>query len=382
MTNKRQVFISYSHKDVEWLERLKPFLQPLVREEELKIWSDTDIKPSSVWHADIQKALNEAEAAILLISQDFLASDYITSEELPQLLSAATQRGLRIFSVFVSSCYLKNSPLLKFQGVNSPTLPLDKVDKAKQNEIFVNLAKSLDELLTVAQVGVTEEWLENFRSRFVPVAGGIFVLGDNELYSELHALKEHEVQVGSFRMGQYAVTQSEWIALMNTQPWLNEKNVRYGNDIPAVNVSWGDALKFVAKLKKVDSQFAYRLPTEAEWEYAARGGQETSTGSRPRFSFGDDENKLMEYGWYDQNASLIGDNYAHPVGMLKENPLKLFDMHGNIWEWTAEADQGLRVVRGGGFNFEAKGAGSAFRLAIKPEMKGEALGFRLVQEPK
>ena len=382
MTNKPRVFISYSHKDGEWLERLKPFLQPLVREEEIEIWSDTDLKPSSLWHADIQRALNEADAAILLISQDFLASEYITSNELPQLLNAASQRGLRIFPVFVSSCYLKNSPLLRFQGVNSPTLPLDKVDKAKQNEVFVNLAKSIDEILTVALVGVTEEWLEKFRNRFVPISGATFVMGDNELHGELHALREHEVPVDSFRLGQYVVTQSEWIALMNTQPWLNEKNVRYGDDIPAVNVSWGDTIKFIGRINKADSQFAYRLLTEIEWEYAARGGQETSSDPRTKFSFGDNEKKLMEYGWYDQNASLIGDNYAHPVGMLKENPLKLFDMHGNIWEWTSEAEQGLRVVRGGGFNFEAKGASSAFRLAIKPEMKGEALGFRLVQEPK
>ena len=382
MTNKRQIFISYSHKDAEWLERLKPFLKPLVREEELQIWSDENIKPSSVWEADIQKALNESDAAILLISQDFLASDFITSKELPQLLSAASQRGLRIFPVFVSSSYLKNSPLLNFQGVNSPTSPLNKMDKAKQDEMFVNLAKSIDELLTVAQTGVTEEWLEKFRSRFMPIEGGVFVMGDDELHGELHALKEHEVQVSSFRLGQYVVTQSEWITLMNTQPWLNEKNVRYGNDIPAVNVSWGDAIKFVARINKADSKFGYRLPTEAEWEYAARGGRDASSRPRIKFSFGDDENKLMEYGWYDQNASLIGDNYAHPVGMLKENPLKLFDMHGNIWEWTSESEQGLRVVRGGGFNFEAKGSASAFRLAIKPEMRGEALGFRLVQEPR
>jgi formylglycine-generating enzyme required for sulfatase activity len=222
MSAKGRIFISYSHKDSEWLERLKPFLQPLVREEELQVWSDTDIKPSSIWHAEIQKALNEADAAILLISQDFLASDYITSNELPQLLSAASHRGLRIFPVFVSSSYLKDSPLLMFQGVNSPASPLDKVPKSKQNEIFVKLVKSIDELLILTQVGITEEWLEKFRSRFVPIVGGSFLMGDNKLFRELHALKEREMQVNSFRMGQYVITQSEWAGLMNTQPWLNE----------------------------------------------------------------------------------------------------------------------------------------------------------------
>jgi len=75
MNQKRQVFVSYSHQDSEWLERLKPFLQPFIREEDLRLWSDKDIKPSSDWHAEIQRALNDADAAILLISQDFLASD-------------------------------------------------------------------------------------------------------------------------------------------------------------------------------------------------------------------------------------------------------------------------------------------------------------------
>jgi formylglycine-generating enzyme required for sulfatase activity len=353
----------------------------LVRDAELQLWSDTNINPSADWHAEIQRAVNEADVAILLISQDFLASDYIASNELPQLLTAASERGLRIFPIFVSSSYLRNSPLLRFQGVNSPTSALDTLDRAKQNQILVNLAKSIDDVLTVASAGVTEEWLEKFRSRFAPIEGGSFIMGDNDLHSELKALKEHEVKVASFRLGQYVVTQSEWIAVMSTQPWSNERNVRYGSDIPVVYVSLGDVMKFVGKLNRADSQYAYRLPTEAEWEYAARGGQATS-GVHTKFSFGDDENRLLEYGWFDQNAALEGDNYAHAVGGLKENPLKLFDMHGNIWEWTSEADQTSQVVHGGGFNAPAIAASSAYRLAIKRETKTEALGFRLVQESK
>jgi formylglycine-generating enzyme required for sulfatase activity len=382
MADKQQIFISYSHKDAEWLERLKPFLQSFVREDGLQIWSDQDIKPGSDWQGDIRKALSDAHAAILLISQDFVASKYISGEELPQLLGAASQHGLRIFPVYVSSCYLKeDSPLHRFQGINSSDLPLDMMDRAKQNEIFARLARSIDELLKVSMVGLTEEWLENFRSKFVPVEGGVFVMGDNETHTKLHALEEREVRVASFRMGKYVVTQSEWVALMKTQPWRDEKSVRLGDDIPAVNVTWGDAFDFVGRISRADSKFAYRLPTEAEWEYAARGGQKAS-GSHTKFSFGDDENKLMEYGWHDQNASGILNSYAHPVGMLKPNPLGLYDMHGNVWEWTSELDEGGRVVHGGGFNYEAVGASSAYRLTKNPTDKGVALGFRLVQESK
>jgi formylglycine-generating enzyme required for sulfatase activity len=103
---------------------------------------------------------------------------------------------------------------------------------------------------------------------------------------------------------------------------------------------------------------------------------------RTKFSFGDDPNKLIEYGWHDQNASSRGNAYAHPVGLLKPNQLNLFDMHGNIWEWTFDNDNGTRVLRGGGFNAAAELSASAFRVTAKPEMVGEAAGFRLIQEPK
>ncbi len=320
--------------------------------------------------------------AKILVSQDFLASDYIASNELPQLLSAANERGLHIYPVIVSSCFLKNSPLSSFQAVNSPKYPLDKLDRAKQNEIFNQLAETIDELLKVALVGVTEEWLEKFRSRFVPIAGGSYILGDNELHGKAHALVEQEVPVDSFRLGQHVVTQSEWFDLMNTRPWVNQKNTRSGDNNPAIWVSWNHAFDFLGKINKADLQFSYRLPTEAEWEYAARGGQKTLSKPRTKFSFGDDANKLIEYGWYDLNASARGENYAHSVGELKGNQLNLFDMHGNVWEWTYDNIDGLRPLRGGGFNFNAEGASSAFRVPAKPDFTSEAVGFRLVQEPK
>jgi formylglycine-generating enzyme required for sulfatase activity len=382
MGNTRQVFVSYSHRDSEWLERLMPFLRTLEREAVLRVWSDREIQIASDWHADIQKALNEADAAILLISQDFLASDYIANNELPQLLSAARERGLKVFPVFVRLSRLKDSPLLRFQAVNSPTSPLDKLDRGEQDEILVKLAESIEDLLKVSMVGVTEEWLGNFSSGFMPIAGGTYIMGDNELHGLLHALKEHEVSVSSCRMGKCVVTQSEWRALMNTRPWLNERNVKYGDNFPAVYVSWYDAMDFIRAINQADSQYAYRLPTEAEWEYAARGGQEASGKPRTKFSFGDDANKLLEYGWHDQNASLRGNAYAQPVGQLRPNQLGLFDMHGNVWEWTSDNDLGMRVVRGGGFNAGAQLAASAYRGVLKPEMKGEAAGFRLIQETK
>lgn len=382
MGAKRRIFISYSHKDGEWLERLKTFLRPFEREADLEVWSDADIQPSFLWESKIQKAINEADAAILLVSQDFLASDFIADNELPQLLKAASERGLRIFPLIVSTGFFKNSPLLRFQAVNAIESPLDTLDRSAQNVIFAKLAESIDDLLKVSLEGVTEEWLDRFRGRFELVEAGNFTAGDNELYNKMHALREHEVKVESFRLGRYVVTQSEWTAIMKTQPWLNQGNVMYGDDIPAIYLSWYDAIDFVRVINKIDSKYAYRLPTESEWEYAARGGQTSLTIPRTKFCFGNNQDQLIHYGWYDKNASLRGNNYAHGVGMLKPNQLNLFDMHGNIWEWTSDDIDGLRALRGGGFNFVAEGASSAFRVVQKAEAKGEATGFRLVQEAK
>jgi formylglycine-generating enzyme required for sulfatase activity len=272
---------------------------------------------------------------------------------------------------------------MKFQAVNSPLSPLDSLERSEQNRVLTKLVEDIDDLIRVIGAGVTESWLERFRSQFVPIDGGKCVVGDNELYHRLHGLPEHEVAIDPFRLSQYVVTQSEWTAIMNTQPWFNEGNVKYGSDIPATYMNWYDTNDFVRKINRVDSEFIYRLPREAEWEYAARGGNKAAGKARTKFSFGDDPNQLMQYGWYDwydQNASLRGHNYAHPVGELSPNQLGLYDMHGNVWEWTADDVDGLRALRGGGFNFMAEGACSAFRVVQKPEVKGEAVGFRLVQE--
>lgn len=386
MSDKTQIFISYSHKDAAWLEKLLTFLGPLLLNEELlTIWSDTDINLSSDWRADIKKALLEANAAILLISQNFLASEFIASNELPQLLSAADQRGLRIFPVYVSSCYLrKNSPLLRYQGVTSPDNPLDTLDEATQNKTLVKLVKAIDELISVNARGITQEWLEKFRSRFAPVVGGIFTIGDNALHEELKALPEHKIEVASFHIGRYAITQSEWFAVMGTRPWLKEEdegNVIQGDDIPAIWVNWRSIMNFLRKLNRADTQFVYRLPSEAEWEYAARDGQ-YKKHLHEKFSFGNEESDLIDYGWHDRNASSIGDAYAHSVGELQPNDLGLFDMHGNVWEWLLDHDGVSYVVHGGGFNASAIAASSAYRIAMKPETKGVALGFRLIQERK
>src|SRR5690349_4122324 len=106
---RTRIFISYSHADSKWLERLKRHLKPLAREG-LECWDDTHIRPGDDWHQEISTALDMAQAAILLISPDFFASDFIDEDELPPLLAAAEGKGVRILPVIISACRFARNP--------------------------------------------------------------------------------------------------------------------------------------------------------------------------------------------------------------------------------------------------------------------------------
>jgi formylglycine-generating enzyme required for sulfatase activity len=151
-------------------------------------------------------------------------------------------------------------------------------------------------------------------------------------------------------------------------------------------VSWYEAQRFIEKLNQVEKTKAYRLPSEAEWEYACRAGSETE------FCFGDDAKRLGEFAWYWENS----EKKTHPVGKKKPNAWGLYDMHGNVWEWVEDdwhdsyegaPDDGnawvynargsSRVVRGGRWSFIAWLCRSAARFFIAPGGIGNDVGFRL-----
>jgi hypothetical protein len=130
----KPVFISYSHKDTKWLEKLKQFLRPLEEQELIRVWDDSEIRPGSPWLAEIRKALESARVAVFLVTQNFLDSPFIRDEELPELVDAAENRGCLIFWIAVSSATIEDSPLAKFQGAISPSRPLDLMSEPEQNK--------------------------------------------------------------------------------------------------------------------------------------------------------------------------------------------------------------------------------------------------------
>ena len=176
----------------------------------------------------------------------------------------------------------------------------------------------------------------------------------------------------SFWLGKTEVTQGQWQAVMSTEPWKGMKFVQADKDCPATYVSFFDAVEFCETLTdlerkagKLKANEEYRLPTEAQWEYA----------------------------WFDGNAKNAGEEYAHKVGLKKPNPWGLYDMHGNVWEWCSDWYDGtlsggadlvgpgggsLRVFRGGGWRDYTGSCRSASR-GIVPSLSGNDLGFRVAR---
>ena len=209
----------------------------------------------------------------------------------------------------------------------------------------------------------------------VRVAGGTFQMGSPA--SEVGRYSDecqHTVTVSSFSMGKYEVTQAQWKAIMGSNP----SKFKNCDDCPVEQVSWNDVQSFIKKLKDKTGN-TYRLPTEAEWEYAARGG----TKSRGYTYAG--SNTLGSVAWYNDNSG----SKTHPVGSKSPNELGLYDMSGNVWEWcqdtwkpypgcSGDPDPRSRVLRGGGWDGNAPGCRAAHRGDDEPSSRASRVGFRLV----
>ncbi|MDP8242571.1 MAG: formylglycine-generating enzyme family protein [Candidatus Hinthialibacter antarcticus] len=221
------------------------------------------------------------------------------------------------------------------------------------------------------------------------IPAGAFTMGSpsNESGRYSDEGPQHQVTLtNGFYMGKYEVTQAQWSAVMGSNP-----SSFSGMNNPVESVSWNDCQQFIEKLNGMN-QGTFRLPTEAEWEYACRAGTTT------RFYWGDDPNnsQINQYAWYDSNSS----SRTHEVGTKLPNPWELFDMSGNVWEWcqdwygsyssSAQIDPvgplgpssgSGRVIRGGGWDGGARSCRSALRGQGSPDYRGNRFGFRLLRSP-
>ncbi len=212
------------------------------------------------------------------------------------------------------------------------------------------------------------------------ISPGTFTMG--QPYGEADETPHQVTLTKPFSIGVYQVTNAQWKRVMGNVPsnWQDD-------DRPVEQVSWQDAVDFCTKLSASPAERkagrVYRLPTEAEWEYACRAGTTTN------FSFGDDESWLGEHGWFDGNS----DKQTHAVGQKTPNPWGLYDMHGNVLEWCSDwSDEyakaavsdphgpsaaSARVARGGNCISSAGRCRSAFRYGLEPSCRIRYLGFRV-----
>jgi formylglycine-generating enzyme required for sulfatase activity len=222
----------------------------------------------------------------------------------------------------------------------------------------------------------------------VVLAGGHFLMGSAPIVSGKKFPKEeqpqHEVAIASFALGEFEVTQEQWAAVMGANPSANT-----GATLPVERVAWIDIQEFLQKLNAKTGKH-YRLPTESEWEYAARAGSTTL------YSFGDDEAGLRDYAWFG-GITGNGDGKTHPVGQKQPNAFGLFDIYGNVSEWVADcyvegyattpadgsavaADHCERyVLRGGNWSSVPRSARSASRNRDFPGSRLDDLGFRVAE---
>ncbi|MBK8568294.1 MAG: SUMF1/EgtB/PvdO family nonheme iron enzyme [Saprospiraceae bacterium] len=231
----------------------------------------------------------------------------------------------------------------------------------------------------VAKKGCPEEkaFSDPFTGQMVEIEGDAFMMGDDKS-EETNEKTAHAVHVRDFKMSKYEVTQKQWKAVMG----INPSKFKCEN-CPVENVSWDDIQDFLKKLNQ-KTELKYRLPTEAEWEFAARGGTKTQ-----KYKYSGNDN-LDEVAWFGGNS---GDK-THPIGGKKANELGLYDMSGNVWEWCEDIyhdtykgapDDGrawlgegaLRVYRGGSSFTFAQGCRPSYRGNLSPRNRHDYLGFRL-----
>ena len=219
---------------------------------------------------------------------------------------------------------------------------------------------------------------------FVFVEGGTYLMGSPE--TELGRCDDevlHKVTVDSFYMQSILVTQELWELVMDSNPSLNTGSI----SLPVTDISWFDCQNFITKLNK-KMKDTYRLPTEAEWEYAARGGDKSKgyiySGS----------NNINEVAWYAQNSGI----WPHSVKNLEPNEIGVYDMSGNVWEWCEDLykpytnenifinneksneNDNRRVLRGGSFGNYSTYCRSAKRNSNTPDSIASSYGFRLVKD--
>ncbi len=412
------IFISYAKEDREQAAAVAGALESLG----WQVFWDRSILPGRIWDEVIEEAIEAAGCILVLWSRNSVASEWVRAEAeegrhrkilIPVLIEEAKIplifRPLQAASLvdwYEDSSYVGFKQLVhaitEIMGAPPPSerqkaIKTGVEDKAKRPERAPVKPEVKAPATTAAASAVKPEppvaakpsetsppkkFTNSSGMEFLLIPAGSFTMGSST--DDKNEKPPHDVKIPqSFYLQTTEVTQGQWRKVMGDNP---SEFKQCGDDCPVESVSWEDAKRFIEKLNQGENTRDYRLPSEAEWEYACRAGTTTD------FSFGDDPRKLGEYAWYDGNSN----DKTHRVAAQKPNSWGLYDMHGNVWEWVeddyhnsysrAPADGrawvdnprgSRRVVRGGSWSNVAQVCRSAFRGYGAPDYRLDNLGFRL-----
>jgi len=376
-----QLFISYSRADRKWVDRLQMVIRPLVRSHGLRLWDDSQIQPGDKWREEIETALATAKVALLLVSTDFLASEFVNNSELPQLLKAAEEEGMRIMWVPLWPSLVRFTPIQEYQPVLDPGRPLAAMSRVEQEKALVQIALAIEKALAPrqdspppmrlllrllrwpARTQVFYEKLGDTASlTMVRIPAGSFLMGSAEQELGRHANEGplHEVSLAEFLIGQTPITQAQWRVVASWEP---QKGERWGRELnpepakfqgeearllagesntdgrPVERVSWLEAIEFCSRLSQRMGR-NYTLPSEAQWEYACRAGTSTA------YYFGANiYSDLANFRGTDASRvdlptpdpQPLFREQTTPAGMFPANAWGLHDMHGNVLEWCLDS---------------------------------------------
>ncbi|MFM9949941.1 MAG: SUMF1/EgtB/PvdO family nonheme iron enzyme [Saprospiraceae bacterium] len=418
-----RIFIAYARKDAALLEELRIHLHPLERTKRAIIWYDGNIEPGAVWEDAIKENLHAADLILLLVSADAIASDYFYEKEMADALERHERGEARVVPLIIKPCAWKATPLARLQALPKDAKPVsswndrdeawndaveavlvlieerdmkilrekeaeekqrregEEAEEKRRREEVVRREKEVEE--TIQTEEAKRHLLDPFHGLMIPIKGGVFQMGDEHTDLGDLCTPVHEVMLNDFYLCKHPVTQAQWRTIMGADP-LN-LYFKGCDDCPVEGVSWNDVQEFVKKLNKKTGRH-YRLPTEAEWEYAARGGR---ASNKTKYAGSD---KIEEVAWYKGNSG----GRTQPVMQKKANELGLYDMGGNVSErcedvWNKNyqgaptdgsalmtgIDQSIHVLRGGSIKSGAEICGVALRSGDLTFASASCIGFRL-----
>jgi len=448
--DRDQLFICYAHKDGKRFDELQTYLKPLSQHHRVHIWSDKRIDAGKDWQEEIASAIAKSKIALLLVSPDFLVSEFIAKKELPKIFEREKKAELTVLWVLVSECLYEYTPIHKYQAAHNVSRPLDILPKGRRNQVWKRICQRISKTMETsfgnvgnlqqpkpkkvkpevplaspqkpsaakkAEAARKQEPTIEIVSPTVPtkeptlgdkdiitlpggvtltmlwVPPGTFLMGSPDTEEER---RENETQhpvalTKGFWLGQTAVTQAQWRAVMENNPSRFK-----GDQLPVDSVFWNDCQTYIKKLNEEIVGGGFRLPTEAEWEYACRAGTSTP------FSFG--ETITSEQVNFRGDRPYAGGQQSEyractvAVGTLPANPWGFCEMYGNVWEWCGDwyspyaagrqrdpvgaASGRSRVLRGGSWDRDGRDCRSAIRVWLRPGYRGHFIGFRLARGQK